>query len=58
MTKFHPYALLLGLVIGVMVFFALRHPLFALFAGLVSVFALDYGFKSKNRLENGKDDKS
>jgi len=55
MTKFHPYALLLGVVIGVMALFALRHP-FALFIGLASTFALDYGFKSKNRLENDKDD--
>ena len=27
--KLHPYAIIIGLVIGVMVFFTLRHPLFA-----------------------------
>ncbi|MGB0907861.1 MAG: hypothetical protein ACPGVT_10235 [Maricaulaceae bacterium] len=55
MTKFHPYALLLGLIIGVMVFFALRHPLFAVFAGAVSIFGLDYGFKKNARIGNDED---
>ncbi|WP_409432565.1 hypothetical protein ACJ3XI_10195 [Litorimonas sp. RW-G-Af-16] len=45
--KLHPYALILGIGIAVMVLFALRHPLFAIFAGLLSTFGLDMYFKSK-----------
>jgi uncharacterized membrane protein YfcA len=45
--KLHPYAVIIGLVIGVMVLFALRHPLFALFAAVISVLGFDMAFKSK-----------
>jgi len=52
--KLHPYALILGLAIGVMVLVALRHPLFALFATVLSVLGLDLLFKK--RLEDGNED--
>ena len=35
--KFHPYAFLIGLAIGVVVFISLRHPLFAVFASVISM---------------------
>jgi len=45
--KLHPYAIIIGLVIGVMVFFTLRHPLFALLAAVISVLGFDMAFKAK-----------
>jgi len=45
--RFHPYALIIGIGIGVMVFATLRHPGFAAFAGLVSIVLLDMGYKRK-----------
>lgn len=39
--KLHPYAILLGIGIGVMSFFALRHPVFALMTGLVAILGID-----------------
>ncbi|MGB3455704.1 MAG: hypothetical protein WBG08_12800 [Litorimonas sp.] len=39
--KIHPYAILLGVAIGLMSLFALRHPIFALMAGLIAVLGLD-----------------
>lgn len=51
--KLHPYAILIGLVIGVMVLFTLRHPLFALFAAVIGVLGFDMAFKA--RLESDKD---
>ena len=45
--KLHPYALILGVGIGVMVLFALRHPLFSLFATVFSVLGFDVAFKKK-----------
>lgn len=52
--KIHPYALIIGFVIGVMVLFMLRHPLFALFAGVLSILGFDIAFKSK--VGSGKND--
>jgi energy-coupling factor transporter transmembrane protein EcfT len=45
--KLHPYALIIGLGIGVLTLFALRHPLFALFAGLIATLGLDLVFKAR-----------
>ena len=39
--KIHPYAILLGVAIGLMSLFALRHPIFALMAGLIAVLGID-----------------
>lgn len=39
--KIHPYAILLGVAIGLMSLFALRHPVFALMAGLIAVLGID-----------------
>jgi len=53
--KLHPYALILGVGIGIMVLFALRHPLFAIFATVLSVLGLDLAFK-KSKAKNVDDD--
>lgn len=53
--KLHPYALLLGFIIAVMVFVALRHPLIALFALVLSTLGLDILFKQ--RLDKDEDKK-
>lgn len=53
--KIHPYALIIGLVIGVMVLFALRHPLFALFAAVISVLGFDMAFKAKINSDSDSD---
>ena len=45
--KLHPYALIIGSVLGIMALFALRHPLFALFVAVISVLGFDMAFKSK-----------
>ena len=47
--KLHPYALILGVGIGIMVLFALTHPLFALLASAVSVLAFDMAFKKNTK---------
>ena len=39
--KLHPYAIILGVVIGVMTFVSLRNPLFAGMSGLIAVLGLD-----------------
>jgi energy-coupling factor transporter transmembrane protein EcfT len=39
--RLHPYAILLGVVIGIVTLFTLRHPLFALMSGLIAVLGLD-----------------
>lgn len=39
--KIHPYAIILGVAIGAMSFFALRHPIFAVMAGLIAVLGID-----------------
>lgn len=39
--KLHPYAILIGVAIGLMSLFALRHPIFALMAGLIAVLGID-----------------
>jgi len=47
--RIHPYALLFGVIIGIMVLLALRHPPFAIFMTLVSIVGLDYFFKNKTK---------
>jgi len=39
--KIHPYAIILGIAIGIMSFYALRHPIFALMAGIIAVLGID-----------------
>ncbi len=51
--KLHPYALIIGIGIGIMVLISLRQPVFAIFAAIISVILLDMGYK-KNA---GSDDK-
>lgn len=53
--KTHPYALILGLGIGIMVLAALRHPLFAVFAAIVAVLGFDLAFKSRKKIDHKKD---
>jgi energy-coupling factor transporter transmembrane protein EcfT len=45
--RIHPYALLIGAVIGVMILLALRHPPFAILMTLISIVGLDYFFKNR-----------
>ena len=49
MTRINPYALLLGPIIGIMVFFVMRHPPFSLFIGVLATMGLDYFFKTRAR---------
>ncbi len=51
--KIHPYALIIGIGIGIAVFASLRHPAFAIFAAVTSVILLDMGY----RRNKGKDEK-
>jgi len=53
--KIHPYALIIGLVLGLMVLAALRHPLFAIFAALLAVFGFDLAFKANANKKIDKD---
>jgi len=56
MNKINSYALILGPVIGIMVFTVMRHPPFALFSGVAATFGLDYLFKKTNKIEHDKKD--
>ncbi|WP_371396145.1 hypothetical protein [Fretibacter rubidus] len=58
MTRVHPYAIILGPIIGIMVFFVMRHPPFALFIGVLATFGLDYFFKGRDQKKINKNDKS
>lgn len=53
MRTLHPYAIILGFGIGIVVYFTLRHPLFALFGGIASMVGIDYALKRKN-IDDGK----
>lgn len=46
--RIHPYAILLGIAIGIVSLFALRHPLFALMTGLIAVLGLDMVLRVKD----------
>lgn len=39
--KIHPYAIILGVGIGIMSLYALRHPVFAGMAGLIAILGID-----------------
>jgi hypothetical protein len=39
--KIHPYAIILGVAIGIMSLVALRHPIFALMVGLIAILGID-----------------
>ena len=43
--KLHPYALIIGVGIGIMVQLTLRYPPFSLFFAIVAVISLDMGIK-------------
>ena len=47
MTKLHPYSLIFGVGIGIMVLVALRHPPFAVFAGVAAIVLIDFAIKSR-----------
>lgn len=53
--KLHPYALIIGVVIGIMTLVVLRHPIFALVATVFSVLGLDIVFKKKNLEDDNTD---
>ncbi len=53
--KIHPYALIIGVVLGLMVLAALRHPLFAIFASIISILGFDLAFKANERKKIDKD---
>lgn len=55
MNRIHPYAIILGPIIGIMVFFVMRHPPFSLFMGVLATFGLDYFFKSRDKKKIEKD---
>ncbi len=54
MRSIHPYALILGIGIGIMVLAALRHPLFAIFAAIIAVLGFDVAFKRKAQDDDKK----
>lgn len=47
--KLHPYALIIGIGIGIAVFVALRHPMFAILSSIISVILLDMGYKQNKK---------
>ena len=47
MRPIHPYAIVLGIGVGIAVLFTLRHPLFALLMGGASMLGLDIAMKSR-----------
>lgn len=56
--RLHPYAIILGLVLGVFVLLTLRHPPFALLTAVIGVLGFDMAFKSKaKKLEDKDSDK-
>ena len=52
--KLHPHALIMGVGIGIMVWAAIRHPLFAIFAAVIAVILLDMAYKSHNNKSQDK----
>lgn len=56
MTKLHPYSLILGIGFGIMVFFALKHLPFAIFAAVAAIVLIDFAIKSR-KPKVDKDDK-
>lgn len=54
--KLHPYALIIGVGIGIMVQLSLRYPPFSLFFGIISVVLLDIGIKHAAKSKDEKKD--
>ena len=53
--KLHPYAVILGLSLGIFVLLTLRYPPFALLTTIISLLGFDLGFKARAKnLENKK----
>lgn len=44
-NKIHPYALIIGLSVGILTLLILRHPLFGLFAGFCATLISDLVIK-------------
>ncbi len=44
-NRIHPYALIIGMALGIVVLLTLRHPLFALFAAFCGVLISDLVIK-------------
>ena len=53
--RLHPYALILGIGVALMVLFSLRHPAFALVAGLLGT--LGFNALIRKKLDADKDKK-
>jgi len=56
MTKLHPYSLVLGTGFGIMVFFALKHLPFSIFAAVAAIVLIDFAIKAR-KSKVDKDDK-
>jgi len=54
--RLHPYAIILGLVLGFFVLLTLRHPPFALLTAVIGVLGFDMAFKSRAKKIDKKDD--
>lgn len=52
-VKIHPYALIIGIGVGIGVLASLRHPPFAIFAAIISVILLDLGYKRNTSNDDG-----
>ena len=55
--RLHPYALLIGLGLGIMAFVIFRHPIFAVLALILGTLGFDILFKRKTD-EDKPDDES
>lgn len=44
-NKIHPYALIIGMAVGILVLLILRHPLFGLFIGFCATLLADVFIK-------------
>lgn len=45
----HPYAIIIGIGIGIMTAAVFRHPIFAIFAGIIAIILLDLGYRQSSR---------
>ncbi|MEP6343828.1 MAG: hypothetical protein ABJ275_10990 [Maricaulaceae bacterium] len=55
MKRLHPYAIILGVGVGIATLATLRHPLFALLLGVAATLGLDMAMKP--RVETKGEDK-
>ena len=44
----HPYALIIGVGLGIMAGVVFRHPVFAIFVAIASIILLDLGYRRNN----------